>query len=346
MACLWLATAGCAPRLVVLPIRSTEQPAAETERALAARGTELRPELFAPNGTLQLPDTILTGDVLDRFLTGDVEGFPRYERFAYEPAVLYLCPDGAVQVGRYTAYQNLPGASTPLPVVGRWWARWGRRGSEWEIESAALRPPWLRTTRLGVDPACVGPTETAMARRPTAVSVHWGGLWSHGGPAAGMEAELRYAGWRESSTRRATWTIGASRRLVGGWGARVLVGQRQAATRATPPGENAVGLRSSSGIAALLAMHERWLIRVAAGPALAHVEWEWSGPDGPASSAWSVGWVNELALAIPVGETVFLDLGYHDWLFGDASPPEHLGVASPAQRLRGSSVSLGVGRRF
>jgi hypothetical protein len=107
-----------------------------------------------------------------------------------------------------------------------------------------------------------------------------------------------------------------------------------------------VELRSSSTVVGLLAMHERWLVRLATGPAVARVAWEWDGGDGASSSEWGIGWINELALAVPVAGPYFLDVSYHDWLFAPSTPPAYPGADAIELRLRGSTLSLGLGRRF
>ena len=349
LALAWLAVfpVGCSvARRVATPVREPARPLAAAEAELDTLGRAMGPSLFAPEGVLRLPDTVLTGGVLTSFLAAEAEGLPRYQRPALETGRVYVCPEGVVQVGRYTWSEQLPGASRAVRMGRGWRALWERRGSAWRITDAELDPGPLERTWLGIDPACVGPTQAGMARRPHAVSVHWSGLWSRGAPAPGVAEQLRYAGAEPSATHRSAWTAGVGRRLSGPWGARLLAGWRRVTGGGSGPGGEPVELRSTSAIVGLLAMHERWLVRLAAGPAAARVDWEWQGPEPASSSDWSVGWVNEVALAVPVGGRFFLDVAYHDWLFGTSSPPAFLDGTGIDPRLRGSSLSLGLGGRF
>lgn len=341
-----LAATGCSPLARFMdPVRAPVRPVAEVEAALEAAGPEIRPALFAPDATLELRDTVLAGEAVGRFWTAGAGDHPGYERVRYETGGVYVCPWGAIQIGRFTAEQRLPGAGSTLITEGRWLAHWREADGRWEIVDAALRPSLPQVSPFSFDAECVAPSEIAMGLHRTSVFLHWGGLWTHGGAGPGIEAHLSYAGLGDAATTGSTWALGAGRRLIGPWGARAVLARRSAVGTGLRV-EEPIELRASTTVVGLLAMHERWLIRVAAGPAVARVSWIWEGSDAPSSSEWQAGWVNEVALAIPVRGRLFLDVAYHDWLFGARSPPDYLGVDGIAPTFRGSSVSIGLGGRF
>lgn len=341
---------GCGPiATVVMPVRTAPMPLDQVEAAMDDLGSAITPQLFYPGASLQLPwDTVVAGVALERWLAGELEGVLGLEDLRYQEArAVYICPGGAVQIGQFTGDQLLPGVRAP--VKGRWLAHWRRQGDSWGIDEAALGSSWLATIRLSVDADCVGAAEMERARRRTSASFHWGGAgMSRGGPGAGLTAELRYAGWTDP-VHEATpaWRFGFGRGLTGSWGVRLLAGQTGESATAVSPDRGRVGLESTMRYGTLMAMHERMFVRLAAGPAIVRSEWLWRGPEAPPSSSQLVaGWVNEFALMVPLGARTWLDLAYHDWLFGESTPPPYMEANPAAQRLRGSSLTVGIGGRF
>jgi hypothetical protein len=314
---------------------------------------------------LRLPSgAALTGARLAEWLDGGLPDAPGIAGLRYERYSVHVCGTEFIQTGRFRGEQLLAGLR--VPVTGRWQARWerlespgGRAGwaaatpqGRWVIAEAVLRPSLSQVLRPAFRLDCTGPWERSAAQHGTSVTVHAGALARRGGPGRGMEAELLYAGWDGSALESETDVrVGLSHRLRGAWGGRLLAGSRTALAMGTPAGlsgsDGPSELRFVMSYGALMAMYERGLLRAAAGPAVARSTWTWSGPESPpASSELVPGWVNEVALVLPVGRWLFLDIAYHDWLFGGSTPPAYLDVEPPEQRLRGASVSVGVGGRF
>ncbi len=286
--------------------------------------------------------------------------------FELDTDEIYVCRDAVLQYGTYPLGVDPTGQRTFLGsrvVLSRglqrhaFVARWIRTGSGLELEALWLSPVGgeARVARLGR--GCRSASRATFAAR---YAVRRGGVDLGAGftdqsqPIDAVEQALVAHGWEQDIRHggAAGFSAQGTYRFRPGWQVAGVAGYQLPAYANGFAGQFRAELEWSGFTLGAVLVREVGPIRLAAGPAVAVMQWNWSDEvtasvfdPGEPTSATTVtpGGLAELGVIQALGSNLYVRIAGRYYLMGDARAPGFRDLESVDVSMSQARLTLGVG---